>query len=64
MKNVWKCSFKAYTRVSFSNFPKVALNRGWREYEPTLFTIFVDHVDIQFKPYAKSKMELFMKKNR
>ena len=28
MKNLWKCIFRAFTRVTFSYFPKIALNHG------------------------------------
>ena len=60
-KNLWKCIFRASRRLSFSCFPKVALNHGVIPFPPApiAFRIFVDHVTI-FKPDATSKMELFL----
>ena len=46
VKNLWKCIFRASRSVSFSYFPKVALNREVREgrrVPPIPFRIFVDH---------------------
>ena len=49
--------------MSFSYFLKVALNHE-KAGAPIPFRIFVNHVNnnIQFKPYATYKMELFMTK--
>ena len=41
-KNYWKCIFRASRRVSFSYFPKVAIN-NWGCVSPIPFRIFVDY---------------------
>ena len=43
-KNLWKCVFRASRRVSFSYFPKVALNHYGCHSIP--FRIFVDLITI------------------
>ena len=59
-KNLWKCVFRVLKWMSFSYFPKVALDHEVGS-APIPFRIFVDHVTI-FKSYVTSKMELSMRK--
>ena len=58
-KNLWKCIFWASRRVSFSYFPKIALDHGRGTFKNFRGLCY----NIQFKPYATSKVELFMTKN-
>ena len=51
-KNLWKCIFKGSRRVSFSYFPKIALDYG---VSPDTFQNFCGCYNIQFKLYATFK---------
>ena len=71
VKNLWKCIFRVSWTMSFSYLSKFALNvcmsgRVGRETDP-LYTFYNfccgSCYNIQFKPYAISKMELFVTKN-
>ena len=42
LKNLWKYTFRASMKVSFSYFPNTALDRG--RWNPIPFRIFVDHL--------------------
>ena len=64
-KNVWKCIFRISRRVSFLYFPKVALNHGrCPPPHPYLLDVHRSCYNIQYKPSAISKIELFVIKNR
>ena len=67
MKNLWKCFFRASRRVSFSYLSNNALYYKMGEgssggVPPDTYYSFSGHYNILFKPYATSKMELFMTK--
>ena len=46
VKNLWKCIFMVFRKVSFSDFPNTALDK-W-VVPPVPFRIFVDHVIILY----------------
>ena len=63
VKNLWKCIFRASKRVSFPYFPYIALNHGGLSHN-IFYNFCGSCYNIQFKPCATSKMELFVVKNR
>ena len=63
-KIIWECIFGASRRVSFSYFPKIALDHRGAPPLNTFQNFRGSCYNIQFKPYAESEMELFVTKNR
>ena len=63
VKNFWKCIFRESRRVSVNIFLRLYSMTGGQE-TPQYPLNFRGCYNIQFKPYAASKMELFVTKNR
>ena len=63
VKNLWICIFRASRRVSFSYFPKVTLDKVCEWVTLDTFSNFCGSCfNIQLKPYATFKFELFVMK--